>query len=87
MLSSNGKAVPNQFILTDDDRNRFFQSYKSVIAEIGQSGCIYLDIKFWDFSVTTSKYRNQFLNLTTTEIKDKIKNGSIVLVNLNDDQL
>ena len=46
MLSSNGKAVPNQFILTDDDRNRFFQSYKSVIAEIGQSGYIHLDIKF-----------------------------------------
>ena len=44
---------------------------------------IYLDKNFWDYSVTTSRYRNKFLGLNTKEIKSKIKNNEIQLINLN----
>ena len=34
MTSTSGNKVANQFIITDDNGNTFFQSYKSVIAKI-----------------------------------------------------
>ena len=81
MVSSNGNSIPNQFIITDGNRE-IFQSYNSVIAII-ENGQIYLDDCYWNYSSTTSKYRNLFLGLTTKETKDKIKDGIIILKNLN----
>ena len=43
----------------------------------------YLDKKYWNFSNTTSKYRNKFLNETTKETIAKIKSGEYKLVDLN----
>ena len=37
----------------------------------------------WDYSKTTSKYRNIFLNMTTKETQEEIKNGNIKTANLN----
>ena len=37
----------------------------------------------WDYSVTTSKYRNQWLGMNTKQVKDAILNGSIALEDLN----
>ena len=34
MTSTNGNKVANQFIITDDNGNEFFQSYRSVIVKI-----------------------------------------------------
>ena len=45
---------------------------------------IYLDIKYWDYSVTTGKYRNIFLNETKKETEKKIKDGVYTLTNLNE---
>ena len=83
MTSNNGRAVPNQFEIWDDAGNRFFQSYNSVIVKINKRDEIILDEKYWDYSRTTSKYRNDFLSMTTKEIKQQIEDGRIRLENLN----
>lgn len=77
-----GKAV-NQFIIIDEKGNKYFQSYKSKIALITSDGCIYLDPVYWNYSITTSKYRNIFLNKSTDEIKKDVKNGKILFKELN----
>ncbi len=48
------------------------------------AGVVTLDADRWDYSVTTSKYRNQFLGMSTAQVKRDIKAGRIALVNLND---
>ena len=73
---------PNQFIIYNDDGSEYFQSYKSIIAK-KQNGNIYLDSYYWDYSKTTSKYRNMFLGLDSQMIKKLIKDGNIILTNLN----
>ena len=82
MISSNGLAVPNQFIIRDDNNAVYFQSYNSIIAK-QENGKTYLDGYYWDYSKTTGKYRNMFLGETIKETKEKIKNGTYILVDLN----
>ena len=82
MKSSKGNKVPNQFIIWTDDY-QFFQSYQTIICRRDIKGNIFLDKNRWDYSVTTSKYRNQWLGMNTKEIKKAIDNGTIQLVNLN----
>ena len=66
-------AVKNQFIIRTSEGN-YFQSYNSIIAFIPFMGRkIQLDETYWDYSVTTGKYRNQFLNETKKETEKKIK--------------
>lgn len=78
---SNG-AVKNQFLIEDGNRI-IFQSYDSVIAvkEYGQP--TQLDERYWDYSKTTGKYRNQFLGEDKKETERKIKDGTYILTNLN----
>ena len=59
-----------------------FQSYSKVIAFKG-AGYVYLDETYWNYSVTTGKYRNDFLGETIKETRKKIKAGKYILVNLN----
>lgn len=79
---SGGRAV-NQFIITDDNGNKIFQSYENKVALITSEGCVYLDPVYWNYSTTTSKYRNIFLNKSTDEIKKDIKTGKILFKELN----
>ena len=82
LISKSGNNVANQFeILTDTAR--FFQSYDSIIAKIDDDNNITLDSTYWNYSRTTSKYRNMFLNMSTDEIQKGIKSGNIKLDNLN----
>jgi hypothetical protein len=60
----------------------FFTSYNSIIVKI-EGGKTFLDSKFWKFSKTTAKYRNEFLGETTKETEEKIKSGLYTLTNLN----
>jgi len=76
-----GREAPNQFIIRGDHETTF-QSYNSVIAK-KRDGRIYLDINMWDCSKTTGKYRNQFLGETKKETEAKIRNGTYILVDLN----
>lgn len=85
MTGKNGRAIPNQFII-DEGFVEYFQSYDSVIVkrEYGPNGeTIYLDENYWDYSVTTGKYRNQFLGETKKETQAKIDSGEYILTDLN----
>jgi hypothetical protein len=84
LTSSRGKKIVNQFIITNEE-GQFFQSYESIIAfkPNDQMKPILLDCKYWNFSSTTSKYRNQFLKCENKDIKKMTKDGDIIFVNLN----
>lgn len=81
LTSSRGNTVPNQFEIIDGNR-RVFQSYNSVICVV-ENGKVTLDAYYWDYSVTTGKYRNIFLGETKKETEAKIKAGVYQLANLN----
>lgn len=79
---SSFRNVPNQFII-DTPTQRIFQSYDKIIA-IRKDGKVYLDKNYWDYSVTTGKYRNQFLGDDgIAETRRKIKEGRYILADLN----
>lgn len=82
IVSSKGYDVANQFIIKTDNET-IFQSYDSIIAKVDNDNNIILDSHYWDYSRTTSKYRNMFLNMSTNDIKKDIKLGIIKLDNLN----
>ena len=82
MKGRSGKEVPNQLVIYADN-GRLFQSYRTVIAFIDNNGKVYLDLEKWDYSTTTGKYRNIFLNEDKRTTEGKIKSGEYTLVNLN----
>ena len=79
MVSSRGKYVPNQFIITDDKGREFFQSYETIIA-IKDKGKITLDNNALEYSRTTSKYLYMFLGMDRKAIK---KDSTIIYKDLN----
>jgi len=81
MTSSNGNKVPNQFIIRVNSEGTFFQSYNTIIAAKTPEGVL-LDLD-WDYSVTTGKYRNQFLGEKRPATEAKIKTGQYKLIDLN----
>ena len=94
MTGANGNKIANQFIITDEGRGALgnfkkrqtFQSYDSVIAVKifwENETEITLDKDTWDYSTTTGKYRNQFLNESKKETQAKIDSGEYKLANLN----
>lgn len=82
MRSGNGNKIANQFEVRTSE-GLYFQSYESVIAFIPNEGKTQLDEKYWDYSVTTSKYRNLFLGEDKKETARKIKEGEYILTDLN----
>jgi len=86
MTSTNGNKVANQFIINDDNGNTFFQSCRSVIVKLNGDE-VELDQKYWNYSNTTGKYRNIFLNENITETRKKIKSGEYKLTDLNSDTI
>jgi hypothetical protein len=81
ITNNNGNKVPNQFVIADNGAN-YFQSYNSIIVK-RSNGKIELDSYYWDYSRTTSKYRNIFLGETTKETQKKIDSGEYLLADLN----
>ncbi len=82
MLGRTGHGVANQFMITQEDGSRLFQSYQTIIAKIDKHGSVTLDPR-WDCSNTTSKYRAQFLGEGTEETRRKIASGEYEIVDLN----
>lgn len=90
------KPVANQWIIRTDD-GEFFQSYQSIIAFRPNTAGMFphadgseeredrtvLDERYWDYSTTTGKYRNEFLGEDKAETKKKIANGTYILADLN----
>ena len=85
LTSTNGNKIANQFEIIDNENNIiYFQSYKSIIVKHDMNlNQVYLDSYFWDYSTTTSKYRNIFLGEKKKETEKKIKEGIYILTNLN----
>jgi len=98
MTSPQGNPVSNQFIIEDVIQiidpltppvvGAMFQSYKSNIAfkeytRNDGTHKVYLDKTYWNYSATTSKYRDIFLNEDTATTKRKIASGEYILTNLN----
>ena len=77
-----GNRAVRQFIIRDNSVT-YFQSYCTIIAKRDNFGRVYLDQNFWDYSMTTGKYRNIFLHETKRETEKKIKSGQYILTNLN----
>lgn len=84
-----GSPVANQFIIRVGNQT-YFQSYKSIIVKkyfCDSANCfnehIVLDKTYWNYSVTTSKYRNEFLGENTKETRVKIESGDYTLTDLN----
>ena len=77
-----GNPVANQFIIYTPDGN-YFQSYNSVIACRANDGKVTLDNYYWDYSHTTSVYRNQFLGERIADTRSKIESGEYKLADLN----
>ena len=75
----------NQFIIENNNNEAWFQSYNSIIVYSPDLnfGKIELDKKYWNYSKTTSKYRNKFLGETTKETQAKIDSGEYTLTDLN----
>ena len=84
MVSSSGNKIANQFVIWTDE-GKYFQSYNSVIAFIpfDKDEKIILDEYYWDYSKTTGKYRNNFLNEYKADTEKNIKSGEYLLSNLN----
>ena len=86
IISNNGNVIPNQFIIYEDNGDITFQSYDSIICQI-RDGALGYDrvVVFgsdWNYSTTTTKYRNQFLMdnglsilATTKDIKEALERG------------
>jgi len=94
MISSKGNSVSNQFIINTPGpinwmsglktgSGTLFQSYDSAIVFREYNGQVYLDKNYWNYSITTGKYRNLFLGENKKETEKKIKSGEYKLVDLN----
>lgn len=87
-------VIKNQFIIFGSIvynkkrwRTEIFQSYNTIIAlqvtMPNHSPITVLDNNDWDYSTTTGKYRNKFLNYNKNVTLKKINDGSILLMDLN----
>ncbi len=81
MKSNSGRSVANQFIIYTRN-GKTFQSYNSIIAIKTYDGKTLLDSNYWNYSNTTGKYRNIFLNETKEQTRKKIESGEYCLTNL-----
>ena len=91
IINNKGKAIPNQVTINDcfieidfitgtaTLQGNMFVSYNTNIAFITVTGDVFLDEK-WDYSKTTGKYRNRFLNETKKDTERRIKDGVYLVV-------
>lgn len=82
LCSNRGNKIPNQFLIRTENGS-YFQSYKSIIVFIDNTGQVWLDPVYWDYSNTTGKYRNIFLGETKKETQSKLESGIYKFKNLN----
>ena len=78
-----GRQIPNQIKIFLEN-GVLFESYGSKIAfcPYDSTEKTRLDTHYWNYSQTTGKYRNEFLNEGIAETRKKIKSGEYELVSL-----
>ena len=80
LINKQGKAVKNQFIIVNGDVTTF-QSYNTKIIDVNKKENTIVFYPNYNFSVTTSKYRNKFLsdilgvNIDTKTVDKMISDG------------
>lgn len=84
ITNGRGRKVANQFIITDGNVYTF-QSYDSVIAVVDFDNSIITIGSNWNYSTTTSRYRNKFFEVLgldemshTESVRKAIQDGEIV---------
>lgn len=77
-----GNPVANQYVI-ETGKLTVFQSYRTIIAVIDPHGHVTLDKDAWNYSTTTGRYRNIFLQENTAETRKKIDDGTYSLADLN----
>lgn len=84
ITNSRGRKVANQFVI-ENGNIYTFQSYNSVIAVVNFDNSTITLGRDWDYSTTTSRYRNKFFEtlgldeLSNTEnVRKAINDGEIV---------
>ncbi len=85
MIPLHGKKAPNHSVVECGDLKRYFHSYSSIVAcQDLFTGEVLLDRDYWRAcSITTGRYREQFLGETPRETQIKIDSGKYRLVDLN----
>lgn len=86
MVNGRGNFVPNQFVIRDAEAQKVtFQSYQSTIVEIDHAQKVIKVFPCYDYSMTTAKYRNLFMdNLgfyemsTTKGFETALKKGQVL---------
>lgn len=74
----------NNSIITLSNGKKILNSYGVNVAEIDVlTKIVRLDHEYWDYSVTTGKYRNIFLSEDKKQTEKKLGNGQYVLADLN----
>lgn len=76
------KQIGSNHFIIEHKGIEYLQSYDSIIIK-NENGNITLDRKTWDYSRTTGKYRNDYLNENKNETERKINNGIYKLDDLN----
>ena len=83
MTNSRGRKVANQFVI-ENGNVYTFQSYNSVIATVDFDNSIITLGGDWNYSTTTSRYRNKFFETLgldelsdTASVKEAIKNRAV----------
>ena len=74
-VNNNGREVPNQFEIfykEDNKHYKIFQSYDSLILK-WENGKIIEVGKNWDYSKTTSKYRNLLTGMDKKDFEKMLK--------------
>lgn len=83
ITNSRGRKVPNEFII-ENGNIYTFQSYNSVIAVVNFDNSTITLGGDWNYSTTTSRYRNKFFETLglyemsdTESVREAIKNREI----------
>ena len=69
----------NQLVIYFEN-GKLFLSYGSPIAAMIEGEDKYYLFQRWNYSNTTAKYRNKFLNKTGEEIRRDIDNGRAIII-------
>lgn len=82
IISNNGNAIPNQFIIYEDNGDITFQSYHSIICQIRGGALGYDKVVVFGSDWDISNYRNQFLMdnglsilASTKDIEEALERG------------
>jgi len=81
LKTNQGNNAANQVVIGNGQESTF-QSYQTIIAHFDSDGNVTLD-KSYPYSRTTSRYLNQFLNVTSKERDKYVESGFYKIADLN----